>query len=398
MKIVHFDTGRELRGGQRQLLLLAEGLRRRGHEQLIVCPESSRLEARAGAGGFAVFPLAAHDPGYAHSALDLRVHLATAGFEIAHAHDGRGQTLAWMATAGRPVSRVASRRVTFLPSGLGAALHLHRLKYTLTAHAVIAVSAYVRGLLIRSGVPEAKIAVIPDGIEIPGQLPGAETRAGVRAGWGFSEREFVIGQVGAFTPEKGQDIAVEAMALLRDKLPQARLLLVGDAPQGLGRERAGDRVRRLGVIEELGEFFAGLNLLVMPSRAEGLGSSALLAMAHGLPVVASRVGGLPEVVGDAAGGDELPPVGPSEGAPEIEETGCGWLVSPGRGGSVAAAALADAIVLAAQDRGRLRARGERARARAQEFSSDIMAARTEALYGRLRARPAHPEEGAAATA
>lgn len=405
MKIVHIDTGEELRGGQRQLLLLAEGLRRRGHEQLIVCPESSPLEARAIQAGFAVFPLPAHDPGHFHAALELGRRLSPSRFDIVHAHDGRGQTIAWFATAGQPVHRVASRRVTFLPTGLSAALKLHRLKYGLTADVIIAVSGYVRGLLVRSGVPESKIEVVPDGVEVPAALPGDEVRARVRASWGFGESEFVIGQVGAFTPEKGQDTSIEAMNSLPDRLP-AWLLLVGeeqgpgrskpalersegerpyagegDSHQGRGKQRPYDRVRLLGELDDLTEFFAGIDLLVMPSRAEGLGSSALLAMAHGVPVVASRVGGLPEVVGD-----EVPLAGAersSANGPAVEETSSGWLVSPEATGSVSASRLADAITLAAEDRARLRAMGAQGRARASEFSSDIMVTRTEVLYQRL---------------
>lgn len=370
MKIVHLDTGRELRGGQRQLLVLAEGLRERGHEQLIVCPEPSALEARAREAGLRVLTLPTHDLGYAFGAFLLRQFLAAEPYDVIHAHDGRGQTIAWIATAGTHAKRVASRRVTFLPRGLGAQLRLHRLKYTLTCHRAIAISNDVRERMVSAGVPGSNIEVIPDGIEFPAELPAPEVRARVRAAWGVSDRDLAIGHVGAFAPEKGQDIAIEAMALLKDALPAARLLLVGPVSVEVLRplspllDRAGKAVRLLGYVGDLTAFFAGLDLYVMPSRAEGLGSSALLAMAHGLPVVASRVGGLPDVV---------------------EEGRSGWLVAPEAGGTVSPQALAEAIVAAAADRDRLAAAGAQARERAREFASDIMVARTEALYQRLLA-------------
>jgi glycosyltransferase involved in cell wall biosynthesis len=368
MKIVHVDTGVELRGGQRQLLLLADGLRRGGHEQLIVCPDGSALEVRARGAGFGVFALPTHDPGHAHGALVLRQHLAGERFDIVHAHDGRGQTIAWTATLGMPVRRLASRRVTFLPGGLSSRLRLHRLKYSLTCHSVVAISRFVRDLLVGSGVPQAKIEVIPDGIEIPEQLPGHDVRARVREAWGLGEQDFVIGHAGAFTWEKGQDLAIEAVTLLKERLPEARLLLVGPVPDRAFEqirgvlERAGDRVRLLGYLEDLSEFFAGLDLYLMPSRAEGLGSSALQAMAHGLPVVASRVGGLPEVV---------------------EESKTGWLVPASPGEPASAAALADVMTSAFADRRRLAEFCLRGRERARQFSSDIMISRTEALYQRM---------------
>ncbi len=356
MKILHVDTGKELRGGQGQLLLLARGLEKRGHAQTIVCPEGSKLEARAHEENLRVFALPSHDPGNAHGIFELREHLQAAGYDVLHAHDGRGQTLGWLASLGMAVRRVASRRVTyFSPRALGT-----RLKYGRLCHAVIAVSEHVRGILERAGVARSKIEVIPDGVEIPAALPDAARRAAVRARWGCVQQEFVVGHVGAFTHEKGQDIAIEALIELSKTLPQARLVLAGDGPlfnsariREKGR-RAGDRVRLLGYWEDLAEFFCGLDLFIMPSRSEGLGSSALLAMANGLAVVASRVGGLPEVVEDGK---------------------TGWLIPPD-----SPAALAEAIEQAASRPARLQELAANAREQARRFPSEAMVERTERLY------------------
>jgi glycosyltransferase involved in cell wall biosynthesis len=353
---VHIDTGRELRGGQRQLLLLAQEIRKQGHAQVIVCPEGSALEGSALADGFRVFALPAHDLGHAHGLLQLRQLLQVEPWQVLHAHDGRSQTVAWLASLGMKIRRVASRRVTFLP----ATRARHRFIYGHTCHAVIAISEFIKGLLVQSGVPEEKIEVIPDGVDLPAQLPTAETRSHARRQWGFGEQEFVVGHVGSFTKEKGQDVALAAFTLVREELPQARLLLAGDGPLWASLAAAGQAetsVRLPRRVENLTEFFAALDLYIMPSRSEGLGSSALLAMAHGLAVVASRAGGLPEIV---------------------KENETGWLVPPG-----SAEALAEAIAGAASDRARLERFGSTARERVRQFSSVIMRERTEALYRRL---------------
>ena len=362
MKIVHVDTGNALRGGQEQLLLLAHGLERRGHDQLIVCSEGTPLEVRARREAFRVSTLPAHDPGHAHGTAELRQRVLAERPEILHAHDGKGQDIAWLASFGMPVRRIASRHVTFQPQGSGGRL-AHRLKYTHTCHGVIAPSEFIKQLLVDSGVPATNIEVIPGKIEWPRELPSAELRSGVRAAGGFGARRFVVGQLGAFTEEKGQDVAIEAGALLKEELPDARIVLAGELSREalvriFGRLHGlEDRIRLEGYVENLEAFYAGLDLFIMPSRAEGLGLAALQAMAHGLAVVASRVGGLPEVVADGESG---------------------WLIPPG-----SPRALADAIIAAASDRVRLARFGANARERARQFSTDLMLDRTEALYQRL---------------
>jgi glycosyltransferase involved in cell wall biosynthesis len=158
-------------------------------------------------------------------------------------------------------------------------------------------------------------------------------------------------------------VALGALQLLRERLPQARLLLAGEGPTlkdaeiTQRSEPVGGKVRLCGAIQNPADFFPALDLFVMPSKSEGLGSSALMAMSYGLPVVASRVGGLPEVV---------------------EEARTGWLIEP-----ASPDALAQAILAAAGDRARLKQRGLNGRERARQFSADIMFERTEALYCRL---------------
>lgn len=355
-----------MRGGQRQLLLLARGLRERGHDQLIACPDDSPLAERARHDAFNLIALN-RGAGLMAQVRSLRREVTRAGIDVLHAHDGRSQTLSALSSLGVEVKRVATRRVTFMPGGPARTIGLHRLQYGPTCDAIVAVSEFIRDLLVRSGITPAKITVIRDGIKLPASLPDAATRARARQQWGIDPDAFVIGHVGAFTPEKGQDVLLEAFLQSMPSAPYgpagAVLLLAGDGPERSSARmanllgKAGSRVRMTGWIEDLTPFFAALDLYVMPSRAEGLGSSALLAMAHALALIASRVGGLPEVV---------------------NEGNTGWLVAPASPADLAAA-LADA----ASDRQRLRRFGERARERAAAFSSDIMVQQTESLYFRL---------------
>jgi glycosyltransferase involved in cell wall biosynthesis len=291
----------------------------------------------------------------------LRRLLRQEHFDIVHAHDGNAQAISYRASIGLPVRRVASRLVAFTPR------HplVHRWKYSRTCHGVIALSQSVRQVLLAAGVPDSHIEVIVPGIEMPNQLPGPEERAAARARWGFSNDQFVIGHVAAFTQEKGQDIALEAALLLASRLPRARMLLVGDGPERsqpglaeLARQASGS-AQLPGFIDDLEQLYAALDVYIMPSRSEAWGLTALRAMSYGLPVIASNVGGLPEVV---------------------EHGRSGWLVPP-----ESPEALAGAILDAASDPARLCEFGRNARARASQFSIQRTIEKTEQFYLRLLA-------------
>jgi glycosyltransferase involved in cell wall biosynthesis len=353
LKIAHIDTGRDFRGGQDLLLSLARGLKQRGHRQLIVCPKDSPLAMRAADDEQEVMPLGTIGA--------LRRRLRDGQFDIVHAHDGNAQTISFRASVGLPVRRVASRLVAFTPR------HplIHRWKYSQTCHGVIALSQSVRQVLIAAGVPDSHIEVIVPGIEMLKDLPNPEMRAAARARWGYSSDEFVIGHAAAFTHEKGQDVALEAALLLVSRLPHARMLLVGDGPERL-QSRMAELTRQAsgvaqlpGFIDDLSQFYAALDLYIMPSRSEAWGLTALRAMAYGLPVIASNVGGLPEAV---------------------EHGKSGWLVPP-----ESPEALAAAIVDAASDPARLCQFGRNACQRAAQFSIARTVEKTEQFYLRLLA-------------
>jgi glycosyltransferase involved in cell wall biosynthesis len=331
LSIIHVDMEETWRGGQKSLLTLARGLRARGYRQTIVCPASSVLAERASAAGF---PIA-------------KLGLRTA--DIVHAHGGRALTVAFWETLGSSVKRVVTRHVAFRPRNPW----MHRMKYKFACDGVIAVSDAVRRGLIETGVPGSKIEVIHTGIEMPPQPAPRD-----RLTFGLNETDFVVGHMGAFTKEKGQDVAVAAANLLRESMPYARFLLAGDGILlNEMRRRAPETVTFPGFVANHAAFFGALNVFIMPSRSEAWGMAALEAMAHGVPVIASDVGGLPEIV---------------------EPDNGGWLVPAGD-----PAALARAIMEAASSPYRLYEQGQKALKRAQLFSVGAMVEQTEAFYLRF---------------
>lgn len=271
-----------------------------------------------------------------------------------HSHTGRALTLGWTASAGLPVKRIVTRHVAFQPR------HplIHRLKYTCLCDGIIAVSEAVRRAAMNTGLAGSRIEVIPTGVELP-DLPGDVQREAARRAWNLSPSDFAVGHLGAFTREKGQDVAVEALQLLAQRVPGLRMILAGEGPLRSSLP-AHPALNLPGHIPDPQTLLAALDLFIMPSRSEGWGLAALEAMAAGLPVIASNTGGLAEMI---VPGDT------------------GWLVTPGQ-----AQPLANAIAAAASDRDSLREMGKRGRARAECFSVAETARRTEQFYLRILTR------------
>jgi hypothetical protein len=209
MRILHLDAGREMRGGQWQVLRLVEGLAAEGIESTLLARKDGPLYVAARKQGWRVEPL-----GLTRAVMELRSH------DLVHAHDARTHTMGTL-LRGRPL--VVARRVAF-PVG-------SRWKYG-KARRYIAVSEFVKGVLMQGGVAEEKISVVYDGVPV-------------------------------LEVAQGKDV-------LR--------LEKGKAPADL--ERA----------------LKSASIVVYLTDSEGLGSGALMAMSAGLPVVASNVGGLREVI------------------------------------------------------------------------------------------------------
>jgi glycosyltransferase involved in cell wall biosynthesis len=242
LRVLHIDTGRELRGGQRQVLLLMKGLREAGHESVLLALENSPLWRAAVENDLLV-----------HDVKMRSVRKYSGGVDVVHAHDARSHTIA--ALAAKRVFLV-SRRVAFPVSRTFTS----RWKYGRAAR-FLAVSECVAQQLQAAGVPAGKIEVVFDGVE-----PAAAAK------WGI---DYPAVALASADPSKGRDLVEQAAAAAKIQVHYS-----SDLARDLRRA----------------------SMFVYITRSEGLGSAALLAMSMGIPVIASRVGGLPEAIVDGASG------------------------------------------------------------------------------------------------
>jgi len=305
-RIVHLAPGRQWRGGERQVWLLASALRDQGVDQTVITDRNGRLArelAEAGVPTRAVSWRAALSPAAAIAAvLEARRRPA-----LLHAHDPHAVIIAGVVARLLRLPFVATRRVD---------LPLRRSGFWARADRIIAISEAVRATLLGSGIEPSRVAVVPSGVDLSRIRPAGPATAPAR-----------LVNIGALTPEKNHRLLLATAARLAPRYPDLRWTIAGQGPL------EGDLVReakRLGVghavafrseFTDPAEVLAGATALVSCSTSEGLGTAILEAMAAGVPVVAVAVGGIPELLAGGAG--LLVPQGDPEAlAPAIETLLC----------------------------------------------------------------------------
>ena len=348
-----FLTSFEPGGTERQMIELARRLDRDRFRVQFACfrKEGAWLERAAEAGPITEFRV----PSF-HSTAALAQLRAFAGWcrerrlQVVQAADFYSNVLALPGAAlARVPVRIGSRR-EIAPNRSRAQLALQRVAYA-AAHRIVANSAAAVRQLRRELVAPARIVPIPNGIDL-GRFGEPAARDGAL-------RHVVT--VACLRPEKGHDVLIAAMRRALSAVPDLRLTLVGDGPARAAIaarvEDAGlsDRVTLAGHREDVAAVLREADFFVLPSLSEAFPNSVIEAMAAALPIVASDVGGIPELVTHGR---------------------TGILVPPGRDD-----VLADALVALARDPDSARALGRRARAEVTpRYSFDRMVQAFERLY------------------
>ena len=366
LRILHADTADSWRGGQAQALALLEGLAARGHHQWLAAPEGPLAE-RARAQGVETHAWRPRGDLDLPAAWRLRGLARALRPDVVHLHSARAHATGWWAARASGAACVVARRVDF-----EVARHpLSALKYRLPVDRFVTVSHGIQEVLARSGVPAARVRVIHSGIDVRAIVDAVERAraegrsAALRRSFGVPEGAPWIGIIAALAPHKDHVTFLEAARRVADTWPDARFVCAGDGPLAASvRARVESlgltaRVALPGFVEDVPALLGALDVFVLSSYLEGLGTSVLDAQAAGVPVVATCVGGVPEMVADGETGILVPARDPK------------------------ALGLAIGRVLA--DPEGARARATRARGTVEAFDVARTVEQTEALYRELLA-------------
>lgn len=316
MKVVHLEAGTHLYGGALQVLLLVEGLAGRGVDNTLVVPRGSEVEREARLRGLPLLPLPLAGEADLTFPFRFRKLLKEEQPHLVHLHSRRGaDTLGALTTKLLGIPTVLSRRVDNPEAGwsLGAKYRLY--------DAVITISRAIGEVLEGQGVPPEKVHCVHSALD-PAPFQGPCPEGAFRREFGLESHDStvgetaVVGMAAQFIPRKGHGTLLEAIPAILASHPGTRFILFGRGPlledvrEQVRRLRLSNQVILPGFRDDLARFLPCFDVLVHPALREGLGIILLQASAAGVPVVATRVGGIPEAVVDGENGLLVPPEDP----------------------------------------------------------------------------------------
>lgn len=303
LRILHLASPGTAGGLESVVQGLTAGLRQRGHGVWLACtvlPGAGEppIAVRARDAGVNAVTLRMGGRAYLAEHRALSDLMRREGIQVVHTHGYRSDVV-----GGSAARRLGTPQVTTAHGFIGGTRRGRfyewlQLRSARRAAAAVAVSRPIVEVYRAAGVPEDRIHLIPNA------WAGADPlgREAARAALGLRPGAPLLGWVGRLSREKGPDVFVEALGLLRELSWEA--VVIGEGPERTGLEaRAGElglreRLRWLGVVPDAGRLMAAFDGFVLSSRTEGTPVALLEAMAAGVATVASRVGGVPDVISE----------------------------------------------------------------------------------------------------
>lgn len=321
LAILHIDPERSWGGGETQVLGLSRFLHQAGHRSVVAADPAGRLYQRLRHEKLPCERLRIRNDldvlaGYMlrHLVRGSRVHSANR-YDIVHFHTARAHALSpWL--KGLPVKRLVTRRMDYpLKSG-----HWTRFLYNHSVDKIVAISHGVATALLAGGVPETQLRQIPSGVDTMRFIPRPETRTSMRTHlfqqYGIGVKDSLIVSTGALVERKDSLSLIRALHHLHNNGLQPHAIFCGEGPLRVfleaeaNRYRLGSYIHFIGFCPDVPAYLAAADIFVHVPIWEGLGVAIIEALAAGLPIVASQVGGIPELINDQSSGLLIRPQDP----------------------------------------------------------------------------------------
>lgn len=290
MNILHISSASTWRGGERQVQYLMEGLEPRGCHNYLMTPANSVLSQRSNLNQSQILEFKKGIFSVLENAITLKKYCIANRIDMIHGHDSHAHTLLWMAYrfGQLQTKSVVTRRL------INPIKNRSSKKYNYPKiEKIICISEAVKKALAPSIRDASRLEVIYSSIK---------TATKISPKSGIKKNEFLIGYVAAFTEEKDHKTFVSTANHLIEHHPETnfKFILIGDGPllESIKEEAETikDKIRFTGFIEEVDQVYLQMDLLLHTSKSEALGTSILDAMKFGIPVIASNIGGIPEIV------------------------------------------------------------------------------------------------------
>lgn len=307
MKILHIETGRNLYGGALQVMFLLRNLPNFGVENMLFCDEGSAIRKACEHAGIATFPT--RIAGDLDLGLPSKIKRACKTFnpDLIHVHSRRGVDFwgGWVARR-MGIPAVISRRVDNPESPWIA-----KRKYGMYDR-VITISDGIRQVLLKEGIPDTKIKMVRSALELE-SYPDPMPREEFRARFAIDSDETVIACAAQLIERKGHQYLIDALPEVLKIFPKLKVLCFGKGNE-LGNLESqvkdlnlGSIVKFPGFVDDIKRIYPHIDILVHPARMEGLGVALIEASYAGVPIIAARAGGIPEIVRNGENGILVPP-------------------------------------------------------------------------------------------
>jgi glycosyltransferase involved in cell wall biosynthesis len=303
LRILHAEAATGFAGQERYVFRLMHALRDRGHHVQAVCQPHAQMAHELRQAGFQVDVLEMDGPWNHAKGLPSLVRLLRRGaFDVVNTHSRRETLLVGAAARLAGVPLVVRTRHLAKPVG-------SLLAYTWIPRRVIAPSEFVRRHLMDRGVRPDHVAVVPPSVDFPDPMPTPVLRTEL----GLDAQAVIVGSVGVLRAEKGHEQLIDAMRPLLCRYPHAHLVIVGGGDAALLRLQAqaasagqANRIHLLGARADVPALLPDFDIFALATHIESAGMAFLEAGAAGLPVVGTRVGGVPEMMREGESGLLVP--------------------------------------------------------------------------------------------